>query len=108
MKSSGGFSPPPRSTLYWRASRSRAEKFRHKYMGVTVDWANDSKTILCYTFAGSWDWDAFYVCWDWVRDALEVSDHKISVILDFQATRHIPPNSLVHLRSLSQNVHPNY
>ena len=77
-------------------------------MGVTVDWANDSKTILCYTFAGNWDWDAFYVCWDWVREALEASDHKISVILDFQATRHIPPNSLVHLRSLSQNVHPNY
>ncbi|MBI1258561.1 MAG: hypothetical protein GC204_13920 [Chloroflexi bacterium] len=77
-------------------------------MGVRTDWYNQDKTIICYQFTGRWDWDEFYVGWEWVRQAMASVDHKVALIVDMQATRHIPVSSMVHLRAVVRRVNPNY
>ena len=77
-------------------------------MGVRADWYNEGKTAICYSFDGRWDWDEFYVCWEWVKQAMASVDHKVALISDMRATSHIPANSMVHLRAVVQRSNPNY
>src|SRR3990172_6558845 len=77
-------------------------------MGVTVDWYDETKTIVHYQFKDKWTWDEFYVCWEWVRNAMETSAQKVAVITDLSGSLYIPPNPLLHLRALVQQHHPNY
>jgi hypothetical protein len=77
-------------------------------MGVTVDWANTAKTIALYTFDDPWNWDEFYGCWDWLKDALDASDQKVSILMDLRATRTIPRDSMKHLQVILEQVHPNF
>lgn len=77
-------------------------------MGVTVEWANAEKTIVLYTFKDPWNWDEFYTCWDWLKAALDASEHKVSILMDLSATRTIPPDSLKHLRAILEQIHPNF
>jgi hypothetical protein len=77
-------------------------------MGVSADWHHQDQTIIRYTFAGKWDWDEFYLRWEWVRQAMASVDCKVALIADMSATRHIPANSMVHLRAVVLRVNPNY
>ncbi|MEO8392565.1 MAG: hypothetical protein ABI700_06200 [Chloroflexota bacterium] len=77
-------------------------------MGVSADWHNANQTIIRYTFADRWDWDEFYLRWEWVRQAMASVDHKVAMIIDMHETHHIPPNSMVHLRAVVQRSNPNY
>jgi len=77
-------------------------------VGVSADWYNQDRTIICYTFSGKWDWDEFYLRWEWVRQAMASVDHKVAVITDMSGTRHIPANSMVHLRAVVLRTNPNY
>jgi hypothetical protein len=77
-------------------------------MGVSADWHNEDQAIICYRFDGRWEWDDFYSCREWVRQAMASVDHKVALIIDMSATRHIPPNSMVHLRAVVLRTNPNY
>lgn len=77
-------------------------------MGVTVDWYNEAKTILCYTFTGKWEWEEFYIRWEWVKQAMASVDHKVSMMTDMRDSRYIPANSMLHLRAVAQRTNSNY
>ncbi len=79
-------------------------------MGVSVDWYRERKNVICYTFDGTWDWDDLYVCRTWVvQQMAEVKvEEKFSVIVDLRATRHVPPNVLIHLRGIIRTTPTNH
>ncbi len=77
-------------------------------MSVTVEWANAQKSIVLYTFKEQWGWDEFYARWDWLKTALDASDHPVSIIMDLRGTRYVPPDSFKHLRAILEQIHPNF
>ncbi|HVU09893.1 MAG TPA: hypothetical protein VHD90_01395 [Phototrophicaceae bacterium] len=77
-------------------------------MSVAVVWEDEQKSVVRYVFVDPWAWDQFYAGWDQVKAVLDASPHKISAILDLTEMRAIPPNSLMHMRALIQQRHPNF
>lgn len=77
-------------------------------MGVTVGWANAQKTIALYTFKDPWNWDEFYACWEGLKAALDASPHPVSMLMDLRDTRTIPRDSLKHLNTILEQIHPNF
>ena len=77
-------------------------------MGVNAEWYDQNQTIIRYVFTDTWDWDEFYLSREWVRQAMASVDHKVALITDMSATRHIPANSMVHLRAVVLRINPNY
>lgn len=71
-------------------------------MPVTVEWDNDEKTVIRYTFTDKWDWGDF---WDSARESTRLSQtvtHTVDVIGDLTGTHIIPARGLQHLRTVTR------
>jgi hypothetical protein len=77
-------------------------------MGVSVDWYRGRKDVICYTFEGKWDWDELHECRVWVAQQMAASEQKVSVLVNLRATKHVPPNVLIHLRAIARSIPPNH
>ena len=77
-------------------------------MNVTVNWYDESKTIIHYQFFGKWNWLEFWDCWNAALPEVEALDHPFSVLMDMSGTKHLPQDSLVHLRTITRGKVPNF
>lgn len=77
-------------------------------MSVSINWANDERTIVTYTFAEPWTWDEFYRCWDWLKAELDASTQPVSIIMDMRGVTRIPPDIMKHIKTIVSQIHPNF
>ncbi len=64
-------------------------------MNVTMNWENEAKTVLRYTFAGDWNWDDFYGVL--VDHGQETALDQLCVVIDLRQTTRIPTDAILHL-----------
>ncbi len=64
-------------------------------MNVTMDWENEARTVLRYTFAGDWDWDDFSAVL--VDHSQEFALDQLCIVIDLRQTTHIPTDAILHL-----------
>lgn len=76
-------------------------------MPVTVQWDNDAKTAILYTFAGHWSWDEFRTTWMDGRALVSSVPHQVASILCFERSAGIPAGMLVKGDHVFRNRLPN-
>lgn len=61
-------------------------------MSVTVQWDNDDKTILRYTFEGDWTWEEYFIELTQGREMMASVSHDVCVFNDMQHITRFPIN----------------
>jgi carbohydrate-binding DOMON domain-containing protein len=76
-------------------------------MNITVDWDDDSKRIVVYTFRATWMWEDFFKAVEKAKALIDTAPGDVGVIMGGE-TRYmrLPPNSLTHFRSALRATHP--
>lgn len=68
-------------------------------MPITVDWDNQEKNTICYTYVGRWTWDEYYVVLEHSRGLWKSVNQVVDVIVDLSASAGFPSGNLLeHLR----------
>lgn len=76
-------------------------------MPVTVNWDNDTRTVLCFRITGHWTWQEFH--WAWLESVamLYSVPHTVNTIVDVTQMVNMPldlvTRSLNLVRSQPQN-----
>jgi hypothetical protein len=70
-------------------------------MPVTVDWYDDTKTIVLYSMEGRWTWDELYPEYHKAIAMEKAQPHRVDVVIDLSTTHHLPVNVLTHVRHFS-------
>ncbi len=65
-------------------------------MNVTMEWENEARTVLRYTFSGDWDWNDFYAIL--VDHDQETALDRLCVVIDLRKTTRIPTDAILHLQ----------
>lgn len=79
-------------------------------MAVTVQWDNDSKTILRYDFAGQWTWDEFITAYGQSKILLSSVPHTVHFIansVDDESRGYLPPGVLNQTIRVYRMASPN-
>ena len=76
-------------------------------MPITVQWDNEEKTIIYYTFDGAWTWDEFYAVYRDVYAMLDTVQHPVHAIVDLRSSRLLPRDTLTQMRRLTYEQHEN-
>ncbi len=76
-------------------------------MGIQVVWDDEAKTIVRYTFGGSWAWDDFFAAVQTARQMIDSVPGAVGVIMETDTERtQYPPNMLTNLRKALGSKHP--
>ena len=59
-------------------------------MSIHVQWANDHKTIMLWTFKGQWTWDDFFVAQDYDTQLMSTVTHRVDIIADLRKSPFLP------------------
>lgn len=70
-------------------------------MPVSVQWDDEAKTILRYTYQGQWTWQELYTAANEGNAMIEDLDYNVSCIIDLSSSRILPQNALVHGKNLN-------
>ncbi len=78
-------------------------------MHIQVEWDNEEKTIIRYTFRPGWDWNELITAFQQVDALMDIVDHKVDTILDFTLTSLMFPKDALSFsrRALENPRHPN-
>jgi hypothetical protein len=71
-------------------------------MGVTVDWDNDSHTVIRYDFISSWTWDDFQAATHTAFALRQNVNTPVDIIHNLEQTAHIPEGALSWLLKLRE------
>lgn len=63
-------------------------------MPVSVQWDNESKTIIYYEFSGKWTWVEYREAINTAVQMVEDLPYIVNMILDFRNTGFLPENAL--------------
>ena len=78
-------------------------------MPITVNWADEHHTIVCYTIDGRWNWDDWYTVFSEGKALVRSVDHRVDVIVDTRNTGWMPPDIVTHVLQVtntrSKNLH---
>ncbi|MBL8161637.1 MAG: hypothetical protein JNJ61_06580 [Anaerolineae bacterium] len=78
-------------------------------MGIHVEWANRERTLLIYSFGGSWDWNDYQAASEQARGMTGSAAQQVDVILDFRHTNALPQGMMRQFsssfRSLAYQPH---
>ncbi len=76
-------------------------------MPITVQWANDEKTVLLESFADAWDLDDYTQMIDQAAELLASVPHIVDIVVDASRSR-VPTTSLIPaIRYGIQKLPPN-
>jgi hypothetical protein len=75
-------------------------------MSITVEWDNDAKTVIRFTYVGQWDLKQFYDTTEQSNALMASVDHKVDVILDVRKSSLIPKNFVSTMRTIRFKTHP--
>lgn len=59
---------------------------------ITLDWDNEEKTILRYTFQGNWNWDDYLQWLSVGRNMMKSVKHEVCIINDMRLMKQLPAN----------------
>lgn len=76
-------------------------------MAVQVAWHNDKKSILVYTYTGSWNIDEFYITYNEGNVMMDEVDHPVHAIFDVSHSGPLPSGFISTLRSITSKPHGN-
>jgi len=78
-------------------------------MAIEIQWWNDTKRVLLYTFPKQWTWDDFYQCKlkaDAMLEAVDEHDHDIVLLFDMRESGPLPSNVFGLSRNVFRRAHP--
>ncbi len=76
-------------------------------MGISVEWFDDSKTILYWQFDTEWTWDDYEIVLAKSRAMVLASSHTVHVIADAIRPRRVPKDGFTYFRSAMDLRPPN-
>jgi hypothetical protein len=71
-----------------------------KTMSIAVEWENDAKTILRFTYEGRWSWEDFYAKIGEGNEMIATVSHPVVSLVDMRKSSHIPPDAIEHIRRI--------
>jgi len=71
-------------------------------MSVDVNWADEARTIVRYSFAGMWNWDEFYIALDRALEMENSVSHRVDVVADLRRSERIPSDALSHVQIIAR------
>lgn len=69
-------------------------------MPIKVEWDNEEKTIVRFTYTGKWTWDEFYVHVKEANDLMDTVERVCVSIVDMSKSNHLPLGAAVHVRNI--------
>jgi hypothetical protein len=69
-------------------------------MTVSVEWDNEEKTIVRFTYTGKWTWDEFYIHVKQANELMDTVAYRCVSIVDMSKSKHLPPGAAVHIRNI--------
>jgi hypothetical protein len=71
---------------------------------ITVEWADEARTIIYERYGPGWTWDEAYAAWEQVAQMVEGRgpDLQLSFILDMRESSLLPQDFLSNLRRFGQ------
>ncbi len=76
-------------------------------MSITVQWDKDENTIICFTYAGSWEIEEFFDATAQSEAMMATVDHTVDVILDMRNCSLLPRNFIFALKKTVPATRPN-
>lgn len=76
-------------------------------MPITAQWDNPQQTIIHYHFENRWTWDELYRAVNTGRVYQDSVNHRVDIILNFDASSVMPGGALSEFRRIAQIRHPN-
>lgn len=67
-------------------------------MSISVDWANEEKTLVIITFTGRWHWRDFDEMAKSITQMLQEVQHEVTMIFDFEKSSLYEPNMIEYIR----------
>lgn len=68
-------------------------------MPVSVQWADDEKSIMLWVFEGHWTWDDYYGIRDAANKQVSEVGYEVDLIIDMSGSSALPSGVLTHARS---------
>ncbi len=76
-------------------------------MSIQVAWYNDEKSVLVYSYKGTWDMEEFYKTYNQGARMMDEVQHPVSTVFDLTSCGPMPSGFMGTIRDLSQNPHDN-
>jgi hypothetical protein len=70
-------------------------------MAVSVNWLDEKKEIVLYSFEGKWTWDDLYPVYKEAILMEKTTPHRVDVVLDMLRSTSVPANVLTHVKNFS-------
>jgi hypothetical protein len=70
-------------------------------MTVSVNWDNHDHTILIYGLGNLWTWDELYASVDTGVGMVDVVEHDVDIIVDFQNCHKLPPEAFAQFNRVA-------
>lgn len=74
-------------------------------MSIHVDWDNEEKTILRWTYSPGWTWEEAYQARDYEKTLMETVPHIVDSIGDLTQTSNIPAGALTKIVNVMTKRH---
>jgi len=73
---------------------------------IQLDWDDDQKTVICYTFLHPWTWEEYHATNAQRDEMFSITDQIIDIILDFTRGSHIPDEAIKHFPKVASWDNP--
>lgn len=67
---------------------------------IRVEWDNQEKTVVRFTYTGKWTWDEFYIHIKKTNEMMDTVDHICVSIVDMSNSGNLPLGASVHIRNI--------
>lgn len=64
-------------------------------MGISVDWGNDDKTMILWTFSDPWTWEDFRVGFDRSYLLMRSVRHTVHILADARTVTKVPSGNIL-------------
>jgi hypothetical protein len=69
-------------------------------MPVKVEWDNEEKSVIRFTYTGNWTWDEFYIHVKEANEMMDSVDKTCVSIVDMSKGSRLPANASIHIRNI--------
>ena len=76
-------------------------------MSVHVEWDNEERTTILWSFVGRWTWGEFDAAVEQTLAFVSAVDHKVDVIFDLRKGGFPPRDALWRFKDAAEITHPN-
>jgi hypothetical protein len=84
-----------------------SEKWGIWAMMILVEWDNEEKTVVRWTFSGDWTWDDFRAAQAQMHEMIRCLDYKVDVLADLRAAPSVPNDAFRNFKNAEARALPN-